>query len=102
MAGKSPFHLGWLGWALGLAEERAEAMTIHDELVKRAESEYVSPLYIAWVLSGLQEADKALEWLEKAFEEKNMYLLFWRLPVFDSLSSDPRFHDLLRRFKPCG
>jgi serine/threonine-protein kinase len=100
IAGGSPFHLGWLGWALGVAGERAEARTIHQGLVQRAGKEYISPLYQAWVLSGLGEADQACDWLEKAFEEKNMYLLFWRLPVFDSLISDPRFHALRSRFDP--
>jgi tetratricopeptide (TPR) repeat protein len=100
MAGTSPFHLGWLGWSLGVAGERAEAQGICEELVKRSRSEYISPLYVAWVLSGLQEADDALVWLEKAFEERNIYLLFWRLPVFDSLTADPRFHDLRSRFSP--
>jgi tetratricopeptide (TPR) repeat protein len=102
MAGSSPFHLGWLGWALGVTGEKDEARTVHQELVRRDGDEYISPLYIAWVLSGLQEMNGAFEWLKKAFEEKNMYLLFWRLPVFDSLSSDPRFHDLRSRFELPG
>jgi serine/threonine-protein kinase len=96
----SPFHLGWLGWVLGVAGERAEARTIGQRLVQRSGKEYISPLYVAWVLSGLGETDEASGWLEKAFEEKNMYLLFWRLPVFDSLTSDPGFHELRRRFSP--
>jgi hypothetical protein len=57
-------------------------------------------LYIAWMLSGVGEADEAFDWIEKAFEEKKMYLQFWRLPVFDSLTSNPRFYELRRRFNP--
>jgi serine/threonine-protein kinase len=98
IAGDSPFHLGWLGWALGVAGERADAQAVHQELVQRSGNEYVSPLYAAWVLSGLGETDEAFGWLEKAFEEKNMYLLFWKLPVFDSLTFDPRFHELRKKF----
>jgi hypothetical protein len=98
IAGSSAFHLGWLGWTLGVAGEREEARTIHDELVQRSATEYISPLYVSWVLSGLQERDEALLWLNRAFEERNMYLMFWRLPVFDSLSSDPRFHEMRRSF----
>jgi tetratricopeptide (TPR) repeat protein len=99
MTGSSAFHLGWLGWALGVAGESAEAKTVHDQLVKRAESEFIPPLYIALVLSGLGEAGEAFEWLEKAFVEKDMYLRFWRLPVFDSLTSDPRFHGMLSSYR---
>jgi serine/threonine-protein kinase len=98
----SPFHLGWLGWGLGATGEREEARSIHDELVRRSRKEYISPLYIAWVLGGLGEADGAFDRLEEAFEEKNIYLVFWRLPVFDGLSSDPRFHELRRRFRLPG
>jgi serine/threonine-protein kinase len=102
MAGSSPFHLGWLGWALGVAGEQAEAQSILEGLMKRSESEYISPLYVAWVLSGLQKAGEALGWVEKAVEENNMYLLFWRLPVFDKLSSDRRFGELRSRFESGG
>jgi TolB-like protein/Tfp pilus assembly protein PilF len=102
MAGSSVFHLGWLGWALAVAGDREEARKVLDGLVERSRDEYVSPLYISWVLSGLGEADESIEWVKKAFDERNMYLAFWRLPVFDSLSSDSRFHDLLRRFDLLG
>jgi hypothetical protein len=88
-----------LGWALAVAGEREEADAVQRELTHRSTSEYISPLYISWVLSGLGKVDEAFEWLEKAFEEKNMYLLFWRLPVFDRLTCDSRFHDLRRKFQ---
>jgi tetratricopeptide (TPR) repeat protein len=96
-AGSSAFHLGWFGWALGVAGEREEARKVLEGLLERARGAYVSPLYVSWVLSGLERMDESIEWLEKAFDEKNMYLAFWRLPVFDSLSSDARFRDLWRR-----
>jgi tetratricopeptide (TPR) repeat protein len=99
VAGSSAFHLGWLGWALGVTGAREEAKAIHEDLAKRAESEFIPALYVGWVLSGLQEKDSAFEWLEKAFEEKDMYLRFWRLPVFDSLTADPRFHELLSKYR---
>jgi tetratricopeptide (TPR) repeat protein len=102
IADRSPFHLGWLGWALGVSGERDEARTIQRELVKRSGTEYISPLFIAWALSGLGEMEEAFGWLQKAFEEKNMYLLFWKLPVFDSMSSNPAFHELRRRFDSPG
>ena len=47
---------------------------------------------------GLGEPDKALEWLDKACEARSPQL-FWikTLPQLDSVRSDPRFQDILRR-----
>jgi len=95
---RSPFYIAWLGWAYGTAGRSDEARAMLNELKKRTEREYVSPLYISWVLSELKEEGDALEWLEKALEVRDPYLFFWRTPVFDSLRSDPRFDGLLRRF----
>jgi len=52
----------------------------------------------------LQSGDKerALEWLEKAYAEHNRNMPYITLH-FDSLRSDPRFQDLVRRMKlPVG
>jgi hypothetical protein len=47
---------------------------------------------------GLGENDQALNWLEKAYEERfNRLAYLRRKPVWDPLRSDPRFVDLLRR-----
>ena len=47
---------------------------------------------------GLGEKDQALEQVEKAYEDRSDYLPFLNAePAFDSLRSDPRFQDLLRR-----
>jgi hypothetical protein len=47
---------------------------------------------------GLGENDQALNWLEKAYEERfNRLAYLRREPTWDPLRSDPRFADLLRR-----
>jgi serine/threonine-protein kinase len=97
MTGRAPFHTACLGWAYGKAGKSDEARAVLNELKERMAKEYVSPLYISWVLSELKEEGDAFEWLEKAFEERNPYLAFWKVPFFDSLRSDPRFESLLRR-----
>ena len=54
---------------------------------------------IATVYAGLGGKDKAFEYLEKAYQERSpdlTYFLRADLRV-DSLRSDPRFHDLMRR-----
>jgi tetratricopeptide (TPR) repeat protein len=41
--------------------------------------------------------DRALEWLEQAYEDNDGNMPYLGLPIYDSLRSDPRFQDLLRR-----
>ncbi len=51
------------------------------------------------VYARLGDKDKAFEWLHKAYTAHSQDLTFSLLvePAFDSLRSDPRFQDLLRR-----
>ena len=54
---------------------------------------------IATVYAGLGDKDKAFEFLEKAHQERSPDLpYFLRADLrMDSLRSDPRFQDLMRR-----
>jgi hypothetical protein len=50
--------------------------------------------------AGLGQNDRAFEWLEKADEERSEYFPWLNVdPRLDSLRSDPRFLDLLRRIE---
>ena len=92
------FAQGWLGWALGLAGHRQEALTILGDLEGRRSQEYVGGLLLACVSLGLDEHDQAISWLQEAAEERDgLMTLVNTLPVFGPLRSDPRFQALLRR-----
>jgi hypothetical protein len=53
---------------------------------------------LAEIYIGLGEKEQALASLEKAYADRSMYLTFLKVdPQFDSLRSDPRYKDLLRR-----
>ena len=53
---------------------------------------------IATIYAGLEELDLAFEWFEKAYEEREPYFVYIGVdPLYESLRSDPRFQDLLRR-----
>ncbi len=57
-----------------------------------------SPVYVAASYARLGEKEKAFEWLEKAYAERDGDLGYLRLIWdFDSIRPDPRFQDLLRR-----
>ena len=57
------------------------------------------PAYnFAEIYIGLGDKEQALASLEKAYADRSMLLTFLKVdPEFDSLRSDPRFKDLLRR-----
>jgi TolB-like protein/Tfp pilus assembly protein PilF len=78
--------------------QRDEARRILQRLADTAKERYTPALAFAMVHVGLGENDQALNWLEKAYEERfNRLAYLRREPVWDPLRSDPRFLDLLRR-----
>jgi DNA-binding winged helix-turn-helix (wHTH) protein/TolB-like protein len=88
-----------LGYAYAVAGRRDEALKILSELNERAaRGEYVTPLGIAWIYIALGDKDQAFAWLDKACDEHNGGLPYLKTePVYDSLRSDRRFADVLRR-----
>ena len=47
---------------------------------------------------GLGDKDQAFVWIEKAYQERSNFVTYLRVvPLVDSLRSDPRFSDLIRR-----
>jgi tetratricopeptide (TPR) repeat protein len=89
--------VGMLGWAYALAGQREEATRVLDELNEQAQRQYVPPFDIAVVHIGLGDNDRAFEWLEKMYVDRSYMLTWLRYPVFDSLRSDPRFTELMKK-----
>jgi hypothetical protein len=58
----------------------------------------VNSAEIAMIYAKLGDKDAAFEWLENAFQERRSDLIFLKVdPAWDSMRSDPRFSDLVRR-----
>ena len=96
----SPRRIALLGHTYAVAGRKAEAQKILDDLKKLAKRRPVSPYEFALIYLGLGDKDQAFVWLERTCEERPDVL--WDInvgPRFDSLRSDPRFTDLLRRLK---
>ncbi|HET6852827.1 MAG TPA: protein kinase [Pyrinomonadaceae bacterium] len=90
-----------LGFAYGMAGKQADARAILNQLDALSKRRYVSPLYFAIVYAGLKENDKAIEYLNKAFDARHPGLVLIRIePMFDGLRSDERFKQLIKRFEP--
>ena len=56
------------------------------------------PTWVAYMYTYAGENDRALEWLERAYEARTIGMSFLNVaPGWDPLRDDPRFQDILRR-----
>jgi TolB-like protein/DNA-binding winged helix-turn-helix (wHTH) protein/Flp pilus assembly protein TadD len=87
-----------LGLAYGLAGRQVEARKILASLEDQSKTGYVSSDNIALVYIGLGDRDRAFAWFEKAYAQRSPYLVWLKIdPDLDSVRSDSRFEDLVRR-----
>ena len=92
-----PHYKSLLGRACALAGDRSRALNILDQLKELSQRRYVSPFDIAVVYFGLGELTPTFQWLEEAYQQRVWRILELTTPMFDSLRSDPRCQDLVRR-----
>ena len=93
-----PAYLGFVGQIYGLTGRHTEARTVLSQLMKRRAKEHVPASALALILIGLGEHDEALRWLEVAYEERDIFLVWLKeMWIYDPLRSDPRFQDILSR-----
>ena len=87
-----------LGHGYAISGKKNEANRVLKELKELSKSQYVSSYDIAVIHTGLGEIDKAIIWLEKAFEQRDGYLGgFINIdPRLNILKSDKRFVELLK------
>lgn len=100
----SPLMLALLGHAYAVSGKTADARKVLNDLRDLAESSvaesrrYVSSYTVAAIYTGLGEKDQTFKWLERAYEERDVWLMNLKVdPVFAKLRSDKRFQDLLTR-----
>ena len=88
---------GSLGFAYARSGQRDRAVSILNELmqpVRRTDA----AVAIAWIYVGLDDNERALEWLEKAYQWHSPNLPRMRISgILEPLRSEPRFKDLVRR-----
>ncbi|HXU09072.1 MAG TPA: tetratricopeptide repeat protein, partial [Blastocatellia bacterium] len=93
----SPLMISLLGHAYAVSGNKAEARRILAELDQQKQR-YVSPYTVATIYAGLGDRDQAFKWLEKAFEERDIWLMNLAVdPQLTPLRADRRFADLLKR-----
>ena len=93
-----PRVLGLLGYAYAVAGNRSAALQKLERLNDLRAKQYVPFVDIAIIHAGLGDKDLALQWLEKAYEERYpLHLYFMLTHAFDPIRSDPRFGALMKR-----
>ena len=85
-------------YVYAVSGQKDRALKVIDELKELSKRRYVSSYHLAMIYIGLRQKDPAFEWLESAYRERSDLLVYLNVePRLDSLRSDPRFKDLLRR-----
>jgi TolB-like protein/Tfp pilus assembly protein PilF len=79
-------------YAQGLAGNREKAVAALAELDEREKKGFVTSYNRALIKIGLGDYESALDWLEKALEERSYWLIYLKLdPALDVLRGNPRF-----------
>ena len=94
----SSYALAQLAHGYAVAGRENDARAVLAQLTALSKRRYVSPYDIAVVHVGLRDNNEAFEWMERAYEHRSPWLGCLRVaPQVDTLRSDLRFQDLLRR-----
>ena len=90
-----------LGHAYALSGKKVEAQRVLAHLKELSVHSYVAPFDFAVIYAGLGEEDQAIAWLNRAYTDRSYYMAVYLTTDarLDSLRSDPRFADLLRRVR---
>jgi TolB-like protein/Flp pilus assembly protein TadD len=90
--------IGGCGMVYARAGRRQDAVVLLERLKKRPGN--LDAYNVALIYDGLGDNDRTMAWLERAYGEHSAQLPGLRIETWsDSLRSDPRFQDLLRRMK---
>jgi len=87
-----------LGHVYAVTGKRVDAQLMLDDLKRLSGQEYLPSTSIALIYTGLGKKDQAFAELQQGYEQRAFQMQWLKLdPRWDSLRSDPRFHDLIRR-----
>jgi adenylate cyclase len=105
-SGHLPPSLAMLAYAYAKSGDERKALAILEELKSLREQPgpgYAPPLLIAYVYEGLGRVGDALDWLDKAVEERDGWLVYLNsFPRFESLRDEMRFKEILQHLQLPG
>ena len=95
LSGRRSSVLAILAHPLAASGNVAEAEALYEELKERSREEYVSPYNMAIVTIALEKHNEALDWLERAVEDRSSAIFTIRVePLFETLWDKPKFKSL--------
>lgn len=96
--GDMPLMDAALGLAYAVSGKKAETIKLAEAFKAAAKKRYIPPTYFGMLFAGLGDKDKAMIWLEKAFDDRADGLTWLNVePMLDEVRSDPRFQNLIRK-----
>jgi len=95
LSGRSIFILDDLGYIYARAGKRDDARKVLEDLDRLANDEYVPSYGRAVICAALGNKESAMNWLEKAYEERNFLVYLKVDPAFDTLRKEEKFLSLL-------
>lgn len=103
LSGNSPDEPLTLAYAYAKSGRKKQALGIIEELKSRSDRSYVPPTLMAAVYAALLDHKEAIQWLNKALEDRDGVLVFTKVdPAFEDLRSDPRYASVLTRLNLPG
>jgi eukaryotic-like serine/threonine-protein kinase len=95
LSGDLPYLLATLGHVYAVAGRADDARRQLRALERNRD---LAPSLAALIYTGMGDKTRALDWLEKAFDQRDAYLAFLKVnPVWDPLRGEARFRRLLDR-----
>jgi len=85
------------GYIHAVTGDKTKAKSKIQEMLALRKQRHVSPYNLALVYAGLGETESAMQWLEQAFEERDVHMTFLLDYKWDGIRSDERFQKLLSR-----
>jgi serine/threonine-protein kinase len=98
LVGSSSYGLGELGSCYARSGKESEARKVLNELLAFSKEGYDVSYEIALVYNAMGDKNSALEWLERACEERGPLVQEVKVdPLLDNLRTEPRFKALLQK-----
>jgi len=98
LSDSGPYLDGLLGYMQARSGKTVEARKVLEDLIRKSQTQYVPAFGIALVYIGLGDHNKALDWLEKAYQERSPDMVYAKIdPLLDSVRSDRRFIELVQK-----
>ncbi len=86
-----------VGYTYARMGERSEAEKVLEQLQILSAQKFVPPYNVATIYSGLGSLDSAIDCLEKAFDERDVHMVFLKVePKWDVLRDHARFQTIIR------